>query len=92
MAVKRCTTPFSVWVDGSPRVYPGGQLVDEQDPVLKTHGHLFEDVAVHVAARAARQAETATAGPGELRTLTGPPEPATPDTTAAPAKTTRRAK
>lgn len=92
MAVKRCTTPFSVWVDGSPRVYAGGQLVDERDPVLKTHAHLFEDVVAHVAARQARQAETATAGPDELRTLTPTSEPAVQDTEAAPAKTTRRTK
>lgn len=92
MAVKRCTTPFSVWVDGSPRVYAGGQLVDERDPVLKTHAHLFEDVVAHVAARQARQAETATAGPGELRTLAPATEAAAEDTTAAPAKPTRRAK
>ncbi|MGW7435708.1 hypothetical protein [Streptomyces sp. NPDC054849] len=73
MPIKRCTAAFSVWVGGSPRVYSGGQLVDEKDPVLKTHGHLFEDVDTHVAARTARQAEAATAAPGEPRTRTTPP-------------------
>lgn len=72
MTIKRCKAAFSVWVGGSPRVYSGGQLVDEKDPVLKTHGHLFEDIDVHVAARTARQAEAATAGPGEHRTLSTP--------------------
>jgi hypothetical protein len=78
MPIKRCTQAFSVWLDGSPRVYSGGQLVDEKDPVLKTHAHLFEDVDTHVAARRARQVETATAGPGEARTLGAPPSPPEP--------------
>ncbi|MFF4848000.1 hypothetical protein [Streptomyces sp. NPDC001194] len=62
-------------MNGSPRVYSGGQLVDEKDPVLRTHGHLFEDADTHVAARTARAAEMATAVPGEARTLGAPPPP-----------------
>ncbi|MFD4934500.1 hypothetical protein [Streptomyces virginiae] len=91
MATKRCTAAFSVWVGGSPRVYAGGQLVDDKDPVLKTHGHLFEDVETHVAARKARAVESATAGPDELRTLTPPSEPDPPaPEPAAPARPGRR--
>ena len=73
MTIKRCKAAFSVWVDGSPRVYSGGQLVDEKDPAVKSHPHLFEDVDVHVADRRARQVESATAVPGEVRTVTVPP-------------------
>ncbi len=75
---KRCTAPFTVWVDGQPRVYAGGQLVTDKDPVLRTHAHLFEDVDAHVAARQAQRVESATAGPGEQRTLTAPPNPPSP--------------
>lgn len=72
---KRVTSPFSIWVDGSPRVYPGGTLIDDKDPILKTHGHLMEDVETAVAARAARRVEQTTAAPGEVRTLTPPSTP-----------------
>lgn len=61
---------FAVWVNGAPRVYPGGELVADDDPILKTHGQLFADVSG--ATRTARGVEAATAGPGELRTLTAP--------------------
>jgi hypothetical protein len=70
---KRVTGGFSVWVDGVPRVYPAGELVADDDPILGTHRHLFADVATLT--RSARGVETATAEPGQPRTLTTPPAP-----------------
>lgn len=72
MAVKRCRAAFTVWnPDGMPRVVAGGDLVDDQDPILKTHGHLFEDVDAYVAERSS-QVEQATAEPGERRAVRRP--------------------
>jgi len=69
----RCTGGFAVYVDGQPQVYPGGALVDDDDPILKTHLASFERVEAFTARRSAapRSAsaatETATAAPGEVR-------------------------
>jgi hypothetical protein len=81
----RCTGGFAVYVDGQPRVFAGGALVADDDPILASHRHLFEPVESHVARRdalpqSAGAVETATAGPGELRQISAP----------APAKTTTR--
>jgi len=35
---KRVTSPFSIWVDGSPRVYPGGMLIDDPQSRQQTLG------------------------------------------------------
>ncbi|WP_426568095.1 hypothetical protein [Streptomyces canus] len=74
MAIKRCKSPFSVWNNGVPRVITGGQLIEDTDPVYKTHGHLFEDVETFVSDTAARASgvERATAEPGEKRSLFAP--------------------
>lgn len=76
--VKRVTEPFAVWRDGMPATYTAGMLVDDKDPILKTHKHLFEDVSAAVKARPTRGVETATADPGEPRSLTPPTEPQRP--------------
>lgn len=88
MTIKRCTSAFAASVDGAPRMYTVGQLVDAADPVIKGREALFEDVETHMAGKAARQAprvEQATAEPGEKRsvsvarpakkTVAGKPEP-----------------
>lgn len=73
--VQRVTEPFTVWRDGMPIAYTAGKLVDDKDPILKSHGHLFENVETAVSRRS-RRVETATADPGEPRSLTPPAEPA----------------
>lgn len=67
-----------MWLNGVPRVITGGQLIEDTDPVYMSHKHLFEDVQTFVSEKAERAAKTesATAGPGEMRTVT-PPSPAT---------------
>lgn len=64
--------------DGVQRVYAGGELVDDKDPVIKGREHHFETVEVTVGRRArrARRAtvEEATAVPGEKRDMTEPEE------------------
>lgn len=77
MAIKRCVAAFAASMDGVPRMYTVGLLVDDKDPIIKGREHLFEDVETHVAEKAARQAprvEQATAGPGEKRSVS--PRPA----------------
>ncbi|WP_063735619.1 hypothetical protein [Streptomyces sp. RTd22] len=80
MAIKRCNSAFSVWVNGVPVVYSAGQLIEDTDPVFKTHRAYFEDVETVARPRKAtvHKAEQATAEPGENRSLTPPtavPEP-----------------
>lgn len=76
----RCLGGIAVYVDGRPRVIPGGALVADDDPILKTHRAQFEPVETYtarVAAAASSPAsavETATAAPGEARTVV-PPKP-----------------
>jgi hypothetical protein len=75
MAIKRCVAAFAASVDGVPRMYTVGQLVDASDPVIKGREGLFEDVETHMADKAARQApqvEQATADPGERRSVGRP--------------------
>lgn len=72
MAIKRCKSSFAASVDGTPRMYNVGQLVDSSDPVIKGREALFEDVETHVAEKAAHRssgAERATAEPGEKRSV-----------------------
>lgn len=68
----RCTKSFSAYVDGSPRVVRAGQLVEDDDPIVKGREASFESVDAHLAARRPR-VEQATADPGEQRNLTTPP-------------------
>ncbi|NYV72983.1 hypothetical protein [Streptomyces sp. UH6] len=75
MAIKRATQPFTAYLDGVPRVVRTGDLVQDDDPVLKGRERLFEDVDAHVAQRAPRTVEQATADPGEPRSLTSPRQP-----------------
>lgn len=75
MAIKRCVAAFAASVDGVPRMYTVGQLVDASDPAVKGRESLFEDVETHMADKAARQAprvEQATAEPGEKRSVGRP--------------------
>lgn len=68
--VQRCVQPFVIWPAGAPVAYTAGRLVEDSDPILKTHRHHFE--AVEAVARrntAATRVEAASAAPGELRTL-----------------------
>ena len=71
----RCTGGFAVYVDGQPQMYPGGALVDDDDPILKRNPAAFERVETYTARRSAvpqsvTATETATAAPGEARTVT----------------------
>lgn len=84
MVIKRCREAFAASVDGTPRMYTVGMLVDGSDPVIKGREALFEDVETHVSDKAARQApqvERATAEPGERRSL--PPRRQTAKKTAS---------
>ena len=75
MPIKRCVAAFAASVDGVPRMYTAGMLVDASDPAVKGREALFEDVETHMADKAARQAprvEQATAEPGERRSVARP--------------------
>ncbi|MFG3426141.1 hypothetical protein [Streptomyces californicus] len=84
MAVQRCREAFTIWRNGAPITYTAGQLVEDKDPILKSHRHLFQDVA-EAARRPAQSipAEAATNEPGERRTLTPPAIVPNPDDTPA---------
>lgn len=79
MAIVRAKEPFS-YIDskGVPRVVSPGQLLDDADPAVVKRSHLFEPVEV----AAARATETATASPGELRSVAkkAPAKKAAPST------------
>ncbi|MFI8254083.1 hypothetical protein [Streptomyces filamentosus] len=78
---QRCVHPFMIWPGGVPTAYPAGRLVEDSDPILKTHRHHFEGVE-DIARRntlSARAVEAATADPGELRALTPPAAPTPPE-------------
>lgn len=87
MAIKRCKHPFVAYLNGRPRVLHVGDLVDEDDPVMRGRTHMFEDVEATVPHRAEPAVEQATAEPGERRSVTRPPA----KKTAAPAKKTAAA-
>lgn len=74
--VQRCVEAFTIWRDGVPITFTPGQLIEDKHPILKTHRHLFQDVATAAQPRAAQRMEDTTAAPGEQRNLT-PPTPAT---------------
>lgn len=63
MAILRCTEPFAA--DGV--IVTMGQLIDSGHPVVKGREHLFEPVETFVSRRSG--SETATAAPGEARTV-----------------------
>lgn len=75
MAIKRCTQPFAASVNGVPVVFTADKLFDESDPVYSglsdaQREMFFEDVVTYTERRLARQTETTTAAPGEVRTVT----------------------
>lgn len=75
MAVKRAKEAFAVVADGVPRVVRAGDLLDDRDPVVKAHKHLFEDVAANnkpYETRESEPTEQATAKPGEKRSAPRP--------------------
>ncbi len=79
----RCKRSFSAYANGTPRVVRAGQLVAEDDPIVRGREDAFESVDEHLADRqAARQGaghvEQATSDPGQPRDLT----PATETTSA----------
>ncbi|MFI7394016.1 hypothetical protein [Streptomyces tendae] len=71
----RCKRAFSAYENGRPRVVKTGQLVPDDDPIVKGREASFESVDAHLAARRPR-VEQATADPGQPRDLT-PPTPVT---------------
>jgi hypothetical protein len=74
--MKRCTESFTIWRDGAPVAFVAGQLVDDKNPILKTHKHLFAEPEAspgQLTATTMKPVEQTTSEPGERRTLT-PPE------------------
>lgn len=59
----RCVSAFEF----DNRMYPYGARVDDGDPILATHRGYFAQVGEPVGA--ADAVETATTGPGEIRTV-----------------------
>lgn len=69
----RSKRSFAVYgPNGAPRVVKAGQIVADDDPVVKGRENAFESVDAHLARRA--RTEQATADPGEPRALTPPTE------------------
>ena len=72
----RCVKPFTVWdARGIPSTFAAGREVLDDDPILKTHAAHFEPASRRVLADRAR-VESATAAPGEQRSVTPRPAPA----------------
>lgn len=66
----RCTGSFAFGTP--PKVYSAGRLVADDDPILRTHRHLFEPVEAQITRQQAAPTsvaatETASAEPGEAR-------------------------
>jgi hypothetical protein len=74
--VLRVKESFSYDRDGVPVVMRAGDLVDDNDPCVTGRGDHFEPA--EKAASRSRAVETATAVPGEARTLTTPGKPRAP--------------
>ena len=71
----RCVKPFTVWdARGIPSTFAAGREVLDDDPILKTHAAHFEPATRRVLADRAR-VESATAAPGEQRSVTPQPDP-----------------
>ena len=70
MAIVRAKEPFA-YTDtaGVPRVVSPGQLFDSADPCVVKRPGLFETVEVAAARVAGTATETATAAPGEARSV-----------------------
>lgn len=72
MAIVRAKEPFAYTDEsGVPRIVNPGQLLDSADPCVVKRAHLFEPVEV-AAARVTAATETASAAPGETRSVTRP--------------------
>lgn len=94
---KRCKAAFAATVNGVPKVMRPGQLVQDDDPVMKGREHLFEDIEEYMH-RQSPQVEEATAEPGARRSLRLPrkqaakkaaaKKPAAKKTTAPPEEAT----
>lgn len=70
MAIVRAKEPFAYSdAQGVPRIVNPGQLFDSTDPCVLKRQALFEPVEV-AAARTTVATETATAAPGEVRSVT----------------------
>ncbi|CAL9665061.1 hypothetical protein SUDANB145_07119 (plasmid) [Streptomyces sp. enrichment culture] len=63
----RSKRSFAAYGPGGPRVVKAGQIVADDDPVVKGREDAFESVDAHLARRP--RTEQATAGPGEVRTV-----------------------
>lgn len=98
MAIKRARESFAYWdSNGVPHDVPAGSLIDSDKApqVYKGKEHLFEDVDVFVEqqekkaegykAESTKKMESATAAPGEKRSLTSP-VPTPPKSTSRTAK------
>lgn len=69
MAIVRAKEPFAYTdATGVPRIVNPGQLFDADDPAVAKRANLFEPVEV-AAARTAAATETASAAPGEARSV-----------------------
>lgn len=77
--VQRCVEAFTVWRDGVPITFTAGQLLEDKHPILKTHQHLFQDVATAAQPRQAQRIEAAVDDPGTARSLTPPATTQGPD-------------
>lgn len=71
--VKRAKQSF--WAGKPPRMVHAGDLVADNDPIVKGREHLFEDAGAYVQ-REARRVEQATSAPGERRSVAPAPKPA----------------
>lgn len=70
MATLRCKDAFAVFdKNGVPHVVRGGELVDENDPIVKGNESSFENDEVFVKRRDSfkERVEQATKAPGEVR-------------------------
>lgn len=77
MAVLRVREAFCAYYKGVEEVFAPGRLVDSGDRIVKGREHFFETVEV-AASRQSGVVESATAEPGERRSVEPAPVPAPP--------------
>lgn len=92
MKVLRCKRTFIARLDGQQVVVRTGDLVADNDPIVKRREEFFESAEDHVAKRAEGVVERATAEPGKKRSIGRPRKSAAELTPESAPRTAAEAK
>lgn len=93
--IYRCRRSFAIGADGGTRVIPAGAVVSSADPILRNRPDLLADTSVFEPlgdyVNRSQGVESATAEPGEKRSIQPPSAPVEPPETAdTPRRSARR--